>query len=418
METKRQIVERKILRGVVMSGSILLSLQNAGAEVKIDKNLPSGNIIVSSIKDDTVLLKNEMRDTEGWWFHWAFRVLGAAGRTLSFEFTNGEPISTRGPVISCDRGANWSYAEPGTWTTRSFTHVFPPDSSGDEVWFAMAMLYTQRDWEAFLARHQADAAFIETGVLCKSRKGRDVELARVGCIDREPKKRIWLSARHHACEMMASHVLEGILDGILADTEAGRWMRENVEFMVVPFVDKDGVEDGDQGKNRKPRDHNRDYDEPCVHPETRAIKKLIGTWAQGKMVIALDMHCPWVRGYCNEWFYQVYTEDADNAQAQERFGKILERVQRGSLNYRQANDLPRGKAWNTAKNYSAGLGFKGWSIEAVPGLHLSTTYEVPYATANGAVVTRESCREIGEDTVAAFKAFLDAMEADPSMIAP
>jgi murein tripeptide amidase MpaA len=41
-----------------------------------------------------------------------------------------------------------------------------------------------------------------------------------------------------------------------ADTPEGRLARERFRFLAVPFMDKDGVEDGDQGKNRRPRDHN------------------------------------------------------------------------------------------------------------------------------------------------------------------
>ena len=43
---------------------------------------------------------------------------------------------------------------------------------------------------------------------------------------------------------------------------------------LVPFVDKDGVEEGDQGKNRAPRDHNRDYAGASMYPETGALREL------------------------------------------------------------------------------------------------------------------------------------------------
>lgn len=390
----------------------LLGVRMAQAELLIDKDLPAGNILVTAVTNDTVYLQNEMRDTSGWWFYWAFRVRGAEGRTLTFRFTNGDPVCTRGPVISYDRGTNWNYALPGTWTVNRFTHTFPTGPGSNEVWFAMAMNYTQRDWESFLERHRG-SAFIETGTLCTSRKGRAVERARVGCIGREPRYRIWLSARHHACEMMASYVMEGILNAVLADTELGAWFRENVEFMVVPFVDKDGVEDGDQGKNRIPHDHNRDYS-VCLYPETRAIQTLVPSWSDGKLVLALDIHCPYIRGTYNEWLYQVYTENATNAQAQALFGKLLEQAQRGGMNYRQANDLPFGQSWNTSGNYSAGASLKYWLLTAVPSIRLCTTYEVPFATANGMTVTRESCRTFGEDTVLAFRRFIEAPSDDLS----
>ena len=388
------------------TGTLALTSRMVCADLVIDKNLPAGNIAVGGIDNDTVYLANEIRDTTSWWFYWAFRVTGAEGRTFNFKFTNGAPVCTRGPVISYDRGKNWDYAAPGTWTTSGFTHTFPPGPNSNEVWFAMGMNYTQRDWDAFLTRHRTENAFIRTNVLCLSRRGRAVEMARVGCLNKEPAHRIWLSARHHAQEMMANYVLEGILDAALAPNELGAWMRENVQFLVVPFVDKDGVEDGDQGKNRRPHDHNRDYNETCLYPETQAIRDQLGQWAEGKLAIILDIHCPWVRGPHNECLYQVYTEDAANAQAQTRFGKLLEQTQRGGMRYRQADDLPFGQAWNNGKNYSQGLSFNYWAIKNIPGIRLGTTYEVPFASANGAVVTRETCREIGEDTTAIFKQFL------------
>jgi len=49
---------------------------------------------------------------------------------------------------------------------------------------------------------------------------------------------------------MASWALEGLIEEVLADTADGRWLRERVEFLMVSLMDLDGVEDGDQGKNR------------------------------------------------------------------------------------------------------------------------------------------------------------------------
>ena len=57
----------------------------------------------------------------------------------------------------------------------------------------------------------------------------------------------------------------------------------------VPMVDKDGVQKGDQGKNRNPHDHNRDYIDQPIFPEIAAIKKLGDETA---IRIAVDFHCP------------------------------------------------------------------------------------------------------------------------------
>ena len=82
---------------------------------------------------------------------------------------------------------------------------------------------------------------------------------------------------------------------LLSDTEDGRWFRSHGDFFIVPFVDKDGVEDGDQGKNRRPHDHNRDY-KLRIYPEVRAITERLPAWSDSKPLFFLDMHCPWLRG--------------------------------------------------------------------------------------------------------------------------
>ena len=52
--------------------------------------------------------------------------------------------------------------------------------------------------------------------------------------------------------MMANYELEGLLTAITADDDLGRWYQQHVSAFIVPFVDKDGVEDGDQGQESPP----------------------------------------------------------------------------------------------------------------------------------------------------------------------
>ena len=82
------------------------------------------------------------------------------------------------------------------------------------------------------------------------------------------ERRILLTARHHACESTGDYVMEGFLREFAVDPLAG------FSVIAVPFVDYDGVIHGDQGKNRAPHDHNRDYTDAPIYPEVRAIKAL------------------------------------------------------------------------------------------------------------------------------------------------
>jgi hypothetical protein len=373
--------------------------------IVVDAAFPGGNIVVEWIDGDTLYLKQDLRDTEGWWFHWAFRLRGAAGRTVRVEFGSidgqaGGPVGTRGPALSLDGGWTWAW-QSADFAPDGFSVTIP--DGADEVLLAFADLYTQRHWERFRARlgispHLAD------GVLATTRKGRAVVFLRAGCLEHEPRFRVFVSARHHACESMASHVAEGLVEGVLAPDDEGPWLRENVEFLIVPFVDKDGVEDGDQGKNRRPHDHNRDYGQASIHVETAAIRELVPRWSDGKLVASFDLHCPWIRGEHNEFVYQVGKADARLWAEQRRFGALLERHQTGALDYRAADDLPFGKLWNTGaasdlKSCSTWFGEQS-------GIRLATSIEIAYATAHDRVVSATSARAFGHDLARTLAAYL------------
>ena len=274
----------------------------------VDTDLPAGNAVIEKIDGDTVRLRQNLRDSN-LWFYWAFRVKGAAGRTLKFEFTDkrwGGPVGVRGPVVSTDGGKTFSYPLDGKSRTDGFTYNFGVDEN--DVRFYECHPYVRDNWDAFIAKHSASRGerfVVET--LCRSRKGAEVPCARFGCIGRNPKFRIFMSARHHCSESVASWVLEGVAEAFLADDGLGFWLRENVELMMVPFVDYDGVLAGDQGKVRKPHDHNRDYSE-FLYPETKAITDWIAGHAGGRLDMFIDVHCPWIRGRYNEWVYTPWKD--------------------------------------------------------------------------------------------------------------
>jgi hypothetical protein len=371
--------------------------------VAVDASFPGGNIVVEKIAGNTVMLRTDLRDTEHWWFYWCFRVRGAAGKTLNFKFTQGAPIGVRGPAISLDEGVTWSWLGK-TADTKSFSYTFGPDA--DPVRFSFGMPYTETHLKSFLQRI-GDSASLQAGTLCQSRKGRAVEKLRVGKLSGKPTYRVLLTCRGHCCEMMTSYVLEGLIETVLADDKEGKWFRDNVEFLIVPFVDKDGVEDGDQGKLRRPRDHNRDYDANSIYPETRAIKKLVPEWSEGNLRVTIDLHCPYISGSINEAICLVGSPDAKVWKEQEAFGNILERVQKGPLLYHRKNNLAFGKSWNTSDNFKEGTPLARWA-SGLPGVRLGTTIEFPYANASGGEVNQKTARLFGKDLARAIRDYLES----------
>lgn len=383
----------------------------AQGELLVDAAYPGGNILVDRIEGDTIYLKPDLRDTEGWWFYWNFRVTGAAGRTLRFHFLDRDPIGVRGPAISTDGGSSWTWMGVEMVRKGEFTHAFPPNA--DEVRFAFTIPYQESDLQQFMAKH-AKSQHLAVATLCKSGKGRNAELLRAGRLDGDPRFRVLVTARHHACEAMASYALEGLLDAVLADDGNGYWFRRNVEVMAVPFMDKDGVEDGDQGKNRRPRDHNRDYIGPSIYPETAALRTLARNWSNGKLKIAFDLHCPYLRGQHNEDIYIVGSQHEPMWEEQQAFGALLESANKGgALPYDAARNLQHGQSWNTAGNYTSGRSFARWA-EGIDELRLAASFEIPYANAGGEAVTPAAARDFGRALARALRSYLESPENTPA----
>jgi hypothetical protein len=376
------------------------------APVRVDADIPGENILIDSIRGDTIKVHRDLRDTEGEWFYWSFRVRGAAGRTLDVEFTKGNVIGVRGPAVSTDQGRTWRWLGAAAVEGARFRYGVPPGI--DEVRFSVTIPYSESDLRAFLDRHRGNSA-LKMGMLAHSRKGRDIEQLLLSRLDGQAQNCVLLTARHHACESLASYSLEGMLESILGSAEDGRWFRQNVEFLVVPFMDKDGVEDGDQGKGRRPHDHNRDYAGESIYPSVKALRDLVPRWSEGRLKFALDLHCPYRRSSQkdnHEDIMFVGGSDQDRWSRVEEFSKILESVQTGPLVYRRSNNLPFGVSWNTADNVGSGLKtFDMWASEQ-PGVLIATTLEIPYANAGGKPVTAESARALGLDLARALSIYL------------
>ena len=375
------------------------SSQRQPVEVKIDAAFPGGNVIVERIDGDDVYLKQDPRDTEGFWFYWAFRMRGAAGRTLTFHFTGGNVLGVRGPAVSADGGVTWEWLGSERVKGAAFTSAAPREAS--EIRFCLGIPYMQSNLEQWLKKHCNDKHLV-TEEHCKSKKGRAVERLRLGKLDGEPKYRMLVTCRHHCCEMMASWAVEGLMDAVLADSDDGRWFRENVELAVLPFMDKDGVEEGDQGKNRRPHDHNRDYMGEPRYPEVAALKNFVAEWSRDKLVVAFDMHCPYIRGGNNEQIVFVGNRNPEIWEQQQQFANLLQKVQAGPLVYDPQHNIPHGKDWNNLKEPQSNSAWTG----GLPGIRLAGTWELPYANAGGKPVTADSARGFGRDLAVAVRQYL------------
>ncbi len=371
--------------------------------VSISASFPGGNITVDSIRGNTVYLRPDLRDTGQDWFYWYFAVTPAKTDSITFRFNKPNCMTVSGPAVSTDKGKTWKWLSPGHALPDRFTYF---GKAGKEVRFSMGMPYTQENFDRFFKPFRKHPS-VKVESLCTTPKGRETERIIIGPPGKTAARyKVLITARHHACEMMASYVMEGIIETLLSKDKTIASLRESTEFMFIPFIDKDGVEDGDQGKARIPRDHNRDYDGESIYCSTRTLRSTIPRWSEGNLKAAIDLHCPWIRGNLNEHIYLVGNSNETIARQETEFMKYLAANNREEVKYDlEKGIVPFGTAWNTAENFSQGMSFGRWA-SGLDGIRLATTFEIPYSVNDSQLLNPDNLRGFGRDVAFSILQYL------------
>ena len=383
-----------LLGTLVLSAAefIICAETTPDAAVTIKTDFPGGNAKITKIEGGTVVVEPDLRGDNSW-FYWYFEATAKKPGRVTFitpemviNFKNGA-IGNQGPAMCTDQGQTWNWAGKDIVKDNTFSHDF--QKAGEAVRFAVTIPYLESDLKNFLKR-QADNSHLKQSVLTKSREGRAVELLQIG-EKGTSKKPVLITARHHAAETIASHVLEGFLEEAISESDEAKEFRTRYVLFAVPFVDKDGVEKGDQGKNRKPHDHNRDYGENSIYPEVQAIKKLD---AEQQFRFALDFHCPTLVMPDHQVMYFVGAKHhpAYNTENVAEFAKCIKQglpktAPVGPLNWLRDENDPSPKS-------SRYFGFKERMI-------MAATLEIPFAPP-GKEMDPKRLREYGKVMLKAF----------------
>ena len=375
-------------------------MQNTPKKQPLIRRDFTGGNIVADVRGDDVFLCNELRDTPYDWFYWAFCVEGAAGRTLSFRF-DGQRIGYFGPAVSRDL-SSWRWlADTGGQAYdherdgETFSYRFGPTE--DRVYFAHHALYHPDRFAAFCRERG-----LTPGELCRSERGRSVPFVTFG----RGRRQVILTARHHACESTGDYVLEGVLDELI------RAPLPDAQIYCVPFVDLDGVLDGDQGKGRAPHDHAREYDRSAapLYASTAAIRARAD--AHG-CTYGFDFHSPWHIGTENDNAFIVRNSTAKDPRA-DAFGALLEEetAAAASFPYRQADDHPVGVTWNQgAPNFSR-------YMSALPDNEVAFTLETAYFGHPDEPVTPSRIIALGRAFARALRRYVADCEGRIPLLTP
>lgn len=350
--------------------------------MKISADFPGGNCRVIDVKKSNgvtiVRLEQELRDTPRWWFYWFFKVEDAIPGEVIFCFNNGDVVSPCGPVTGTD-GMNWEWCENSRIDAKSFKYTFLNEEK--IRYFSFSLPYVSSDFERFYNVIKNDSA-VKRSILTHSEQNIAIPIITFG----NGEKDIFITARLHCCESTASFALEGIVLSLL---NKHRDMLSEFRFHILPFADIDGVENGDQGKDRFPHDHNRDYIDNPIYEFTRALM----LYSQNTNPICfLDLHSPWCWGGGNdEPHIHLAPYITPNPNIQNKFAEILSEISNAhefeSIRYNNVK-----VEYSADKNCSAKYYFK-----AVLKAPLSITIETPYSGNLNTPYTPELLKLWGED---------------------
>ncbi|GIP31768.1 hypothetical protein [Paenibacillus sp. J2TS4] len=370
---------------------------SSAPSVSIDCRHAGGNIRVLSVEDDHVLLEQDLRDTSNWWFYWNFSAFASSGKTIRFQFVNGEVVGPWGPAVSVD-GVNWRWlGEASLLSREAFTYTFR--NGGEKAYFCFCIPYQLYHFERYYARI-AGHKEVSRGVLTHSELLRPVPLITLG--NRKADRHIFFTARHHACESAPSYMLEGLFDALLAPDSSP--ILERFLLHYIPFMDMDGVENGDQGKSRIPHDHNRDYIEKPLYRSTAALMK----YAEGlRTAVAIDCHSPYKWGERNDVPFFV-KRDSPIKERIEALSGLLEQVSKersdkDAIRHSSVHDINMGEDWNLPGSTTCA------SFFADAGAHLACSFELPYFGSGNPVYTPDNSRRLGQDFARALELFVLSM---------
>jgi hypothetical protein len=361
----------------------------------ISSNYPGGNIKVISQQGNLVKVEQDLRDTTEWWFYWNFCVEDISETEITFEFTNGEVIGPWGPAVSED-GIKWNWlGANGFISHQSFRYHF--HGKRKKVYFAFSLPYQVKDFERFYLKYQ-NHSLLQRETLTISEQGRPIPLLKVG--NPNAKSHIVFTCRHHACESTASYLLEGLLSHLLQQKESS--LLQNFLIHIIPFVDIDGVEDGDQGKSRAPHDHNRDYIQEPIYKVTSAIMNYVNPL---NLVAHIDFHSPYKWGSRDDhpFFVKLLSPHLEEI---ERLSMLLEETtasnkRQDKVSHQRKFDIEPGEEWNqpglpTCSVFCGGHGAK-----------LACSFEFPYFGSGDPIFTIDNSRRFGADFARALTIYLD-----------
>lgn len=259
--------------------------------MKISSNFDGGNITILSIDsmDDIQLeiRKDTLSDFSQWFY---FRMQGAAGYPCSIKIMNaGDTFEPDGwkdynAVASYDR-LNW-FRVPTSFNGQVLSIDHKPEFNS--VFYAyFAPFSYERHLDMVHAAQISPLCVLES--LGNTVQERDIDLLTIGDPGEE-KKKIWLIARQHPGETMASWFMEGFISRLLDESDAvSRKLLQKAVFYLIPNINVDGSDLGNLRVNAAGRNLNREWSNPSKS-KSPEVYYVLNKMEETGVDLNLDIH--------------------------------------------------------------------------------------------------------------------------------
>lgn len=178
--------------------------------------------------------------------------------------------------------------------TLTFSIRFPHDD--DRLFIANCYPYSYSDLIGFLRKLQLERRetedFLIAQNMCATQCGNATPLLTITTLRRDgvacsaeeiaQRSMCVVSARVHPGESNASFMAKGLIEYLLADTEAAAYLRNNFVFKIVPMLNPDGVVNGNHRCALSGKDLNREFLKPDRrrNPTIFYLKALCRYWKE------------------------------------------------------------------------------------------------------------------------------------------
>lgn len=243
----------------------------------INSNFDGGNIhCVKSEQADDIQLEI-VKDNDSEFYQWFYyRLTGAQDKQCRMIINNAKGAAYQDgwknyqALASYDR--EFWFRVPTQYQDGKLIIEHKPEYSS--VYYAYFTPYSMERLADFVSWVIADPK-VTHRVLGQTLDGQDLDQFVIGN-EAEGKKKIWIHARQHPGETMASWWMEGFIHRLLDEDDAlARKLLDNAVFYVVPNMNPDGSRRGHLRTNACGSNLNREWMEPTMErsPEVYLVRQ-------------------------------------------------------------------------------------------------------------------------------------------------